>query len=105
MLDFIFFSFNSMMLRLVFFFNPSRSRHLKDKRKALAENIKKIVDKHIEEADPKYKMERILFNQEAEENMQEEQIFIRRNSNRRIKTNLNKDLEDAIALTERKVYN
>jgi len=83
MLDFVFFSFDTMFARFLFFFNPSKSRALKAKRNHLSEDIKKIVNSHIEEVDPKYKEERILFNEESAADLSEEKILIRRNSRRR----------------------
>jgi hypothetical protein len=104
MLDYVFFSFDTMISRFQFFFNPSRSRALKQKRKSLSENIKKIVDAHIEEVDPKYKQERILFNEESEAQLSEEKILIRRNSRRKSSVHMNNEIEAALEMNNKQKY-
>lgn len=104
MLDYVFFSFDTMNSRFLFFFNPSKSRSLKEKRQSLSENIKKVVDSHIEEVDPKYKKERILFKEETEAELSEERILIRRNSKRKSSLIMNNQIEEALEMNKEQKY-
>ena len=81
-----------MYSRFIFFFNPSKSIAMKEKREYLSKNIRFFVDKHIEEADPKYKQERILFDEETKAKLSEDKIFIRRNSLRKTDFKLTEEL-------------
>lgn len=104
MLDYVFFSFDTMISRFQFFFNPSRSRALKEKRQYLSDNIKRIVDKHIEDVDPKYKEERILFNEESAAQLSEEKILLRRNSRRKSSVIMNNEIEAALQMNKEQKY-
>ena len=96
MLDHILYTFYSLASRLVFFFDPNKSIALKEKRMNLVKDLLELVNKHIENVDPKYKKERILYNHENEEKMTEERIFIRRNSMRRSSNNLGEQVRQVI---------
>ena len=96
MLDHIFFTFYSLISRIIFFFTPYKSKALKEKRNNLVKDILELVDKYMETVDPKYKKERILYRQEAEENMSEERIFIRRNSMRKTSISQREKVIEAI---------
>ncbi len=98
MLDYVFFSFDTMISRFLFFFNPNKSRALKQKRQQLSDNLKKVVDMHIEDVDPKYKQERILFNEESQAQLSEEKIFLTRNSRRKSSEELNNVIKAAIEM-------
>jgi hypothetical protein len=96
MLDHIFFTFYSLISRFIFFFNPYKSIALKEKRNNLSNDILELVNKHIDNVDPKYKKERILYRTEAEENLSEERIIIRRNSLRKTSNLLNEHVKQVI---------
>jgi len=101
MLDHIFFTFYSLISRLIFFFNPYKSIALKEKRINLVKNILELVDKNMDKVDPKYKNERILYRLETEENLSEERIFIRRNSIRKVSSLINEHVIEAIDESEK----
>ena len=101
MLDHVFFTFYSLISRFIFFFNPYKSRALKEQRNNLVKDILEMVDKYMEIVDPKYKNERILYRQESEENMTEERIFIRRNSMRKTSSIINEQVAEVIDESEK----
>lgn len=102
MLDHIMFTFYSLISRLVFFFNPYKSRSLKETRIKLVKDILELVEKHMDNVDPKYKKERILYRHESDENMSEERIIIRRNSMRKTSNLLEEQVIEAIDESEKK---
>jgi hypothetical protein len=105
MLDHVFFTFHSLISRLVFFFNPYKSKALKENRINLSNDILSLVNKHIDNVDPKYKQERILFSNENKDNLSEERIIIRRNSMRKSSNLLNEHVLQAINESEKNKKN
>ncbi len=104
MLDFVFFSFDTMIARFLFFLYPNKSRALKAKRKSLSQEIKNIVDSYIEQVDPIYKEERILFNEENAAELSEENILVKRNSRRKSSSIINEEVDEALKMNNNQKF-
>jgi hypothetical protein len=82
MLDKVAFYLQVFISRFLYFIYPNRILKLKDHREHLVKEILDFVDTHINEVDPKYEKERILFNKEKGES--EKNILIQRNHARKL---------------------
>lgn len=96
MLDKIFFYFQTMVSRFIYFISPRNILKLKKQREILSRDVLDFVNQHIRDADPKYEQERILFQSETQKGEDESNILLRRNSRRKMKKELQDEVRNVI---------
>lgn len=96
MLDYIFFCFQTMISRFVYFVTPKKILKLKHTREVLVKDVLEFVDAHIKETDPKYEEERILYKKETDSKYSEKEVMLRRNSMRKNKPYIQDEINSII---------
>jgi len=100
MFDYVMFCIRTFYSRTLFIIFPSKLKRLKQERQELGIEIKRFIDKYTSQVDPEYdklshiEEEDLKYKDEEEENKERDLKFLeKRNTLRKIKTDLLKELE------------